>query len=105
MLVFPARAKVALIALFAALVVAGCATPRTGDTYTRGEALRVQSVELGVIESLRPVRIEGAPSGVGTMGGAALGGIAGSTLGSGAELRPGDRVRVSSDGYTTRVSR
>jgi outer membrane lipoprotein SlyB len=157
MLAFRARAKVALIAMVAALAVAGCATPRTSDTYTRGEALRVQSVELGVVESLRPVRIEGAPSGVGTAGGAALGGIAGSTLGSGsrasaagaiagaivggllgsaierdvtkaegieitvrldsgrmiaiiqegsgAELRPGDRVRVTSDGYTTRVSR
>jgi outer membrane lipoprotein SlyB len=93
MLAFPARAKVALIALFAALVVAGCATPRTSDTYTRGEALRVQSVELGVIESLRPVRLDS-----GRM-------IAIIQEGSGAELRPGDRVRVSSDGYTTRVSR
>jgi outer membrane lipoprotein SlyB len=89
----PAGSKAVPIALFAALVVAGCATPRTGDTYTRGEALRVQSVELGVIESLRPVRLDS-----GLM-------IAIVQEGSGAEFRPGDRVRVMSDGYTTRVSR
>jgi outer membrane lipoprotein SlyB len=138
------------------LLVAGCATPPTGDTYYAGQALRAQSVELGVIESLRPVQIQQPQSGVGTVGGAALGGIAGSTIGGGSranaagaiagaiiggmigsaierdaskangveitvrldsgkmiaiaqagtgeEFRPGDRVRVLSDGYTTRVS-
>jgi outer membrane lipoprotein SlyB len=157
MLNFLAQFKVALLAVFGVLLVAGCATPQTADTYTRGEALRAQSVEMGVIESLRPVKIEAGQTGVGTVGGAALGGVAGSALGSGtrasvagaiggaivggligsaiekdvskadgvevtvrldsgrmiavvqegtgAEFRPGDRVRVTSDGYTTRVSR
>jgi outer membrane lipoprotein SlyB len=147
----------AIAAALVLVVLAGCAPARSGDVYRRGEALRAQSVELGVIESLRPVRIEGGDSGVGTVGGAALGGIAGSTLGGGsrahaagaiagailgglagtaierdvnkangievtvrldsgrmlavvqegdgAEFRPGDRIRVLSDGYTTRVAR
>ena len=145
----------ALVAL--ALLAAGCAAPRNSDTYYGGQALRAQSVDLGVIESLRPVQIQQGQTGVGTVGGAALGGIAGSTLGGGSranaagaiagaiiggmvgsaierdatkangveitvrldsgkmiaiaqqgtgdEYRPGDRVRVLSDGYTTRVSR
>jgi hypothetical protein len=37
--------------------------------------------------------------------GAALGGVAIVQEGTGAEPRPGDRVRVTSDGYTTRVTR
>lgn len=141
----------------AALLLAGCAPSQRGDVYQRGQALRAQSVELGVIETLRPVQIAGTQTGVGTVGGATLGGIAGSTVGGGSranaagaiagaiiggvigtaveqgatqkpgfevtvrldsgrmlaivqddageQFRPGDRVRVLSDGYTTRVSR
>ena len=136
--------------------LAGCAPTRSGDVYRRGETLRAQSVEMGVVDGIRWVRIEGGQSGVGTIGGAALGGIAGSTIGGGSRanaagavagaivggvlgtaierdaartqgmevtvkldsgrtiavvqdggelLRPGDRVRVLSDGSTTRVSR
>jgi outer membrane lipoprotein SlyB len=154
-LAFPAR--LAVLAVLGATLVGGCATPQTGDTYTRGEVLRAQTVEMGVLESIRPVKIESGQTGVGTLGGAALGGVAGSALGSGtrasvaggiagaivgglvgtavekevgkadgveltvrldsgrmiavvqegsgAEFRPGDRVRVTSDGYATRVSR
>jgi len=146
----------ALVTLAAMLSLAGCAPSRSADVYHRGEALRAQTVEFGTIESLRPVMIEGGQTGVGIVGGAALGGIAGSTIGggtgqvaaavagailggmagsaiekdvtkangvevtvrldsgrivaiiqegSGGEFRPGDRVRVTSDGYTTRVTR
>ena len=148
---------VTLASLLALAVLAGCAPSRSGDVYRRGEALRAQSVEFGTLESLRNVRLEDARPGVGTAGGAVLGGIAGSTLGGGsrahaagavagaiiggiaghaierdvnrangievtvrldsgrmiavvqegdgAEFRPGDRVRVLSDGRTTRVTR
>jgi len=150
------RCGAALGALVVLLALAGCAPTRSGDVYQRGEALRAQTVEFGIVESLRPVMIEGGQTGVGTVGGAALGGIAGSTIGggrgsvagavagailggiagsaiekdatkangveltlrldsgrivaivqegSGAEFRPGDRVRVTSDGHTTRVTR
>jgi outer membrane lipoprotein SlyB len=110
---------------------------------------------MGVVESLRPVQIQPGDSGVGTVGGAALGGLAGSTIGHNAgsvagaiggailggvvgtaierdanrregyevtvrldsgrmisivqeasePLRAGDRVRVLSDGYSSRVTR
>ncbi len=71
----------ATLALAAAL--AGCVTSRSGDVYTRDEALREQSVRFGVVEQVRPVTIEGTRSGVGAAAGAAAGGIAGSTIGHG----------------------
>ena len=143
------------LALAAVLLAGGCAPPQYGDTYYRGEALRAQTVEMGVVDGVRAVQLQSRPTGVGTVGGAALGGIAGSTIGgsstanaagavAGAILggmigtaverdvnrgqglevtvrldsgrliavvqeaaeafRPGDRVRVLSDGVVTRVS-
>ncbi|MDQ6621232.1 MAG: glycine zipper 2TM domain-containing protein [Pseudomonadota bacterium] len=65
------------------VVVAGCAPTRSGDVYQRGETLRAQTVEMGVVDSIRFVQIDGRDTGVGTVGGAALGGIAGSTIGGG----------------------
>jgi outer membrane lipoprotein SlyB len=40
-------------------------------------------VRFGVVETVRPVRIQPRESGVGTAGGAVLGGIAGSNVGGG----------------------
>ena len=139
-----------------ALALAGCAPLIRGDSYHRGQAMRAQSVELGIVESVRPVTIEGYPSGAGTATGAVIGGVGGSQIGgspgahfagailgaliggaignaverdgsrvNGAQVtvrldtgrllavvqegapegfRPGDRIRVLSDGYTTRVT-
>jgi len=67
----------------ATLTLAGCASSLTGDTYSRSEARTVQSVQTGVITELRPVRIEGTKSNIGTLGGAAIGGVAGSGIGGG----------------------
>lgn len=145
-----------LVVLALAALLGGCAAPMPGDAYHQGQTLRAQSVELGVVDSVRPVQIQRPDTGVGTFGGATLGGIAGSTIGGssaanaagaifgailgglagnaierdagraqGLEVtvrldagpmiavvqegyetfRPGDRVRVLSDGYATRVTR
>ncbi len=67
----------------AALTVGGCASSLTGDTYSRDEARAVQTVRLGTIESLRPVRIEGTKTPIGAGAGAVVGGIGGSTIGGG----------------------
>lgn len=67
----------------AAILLAGCATSRSGSVYSRGEALREQTVRLGVVESVRHVTIEGTRSGVGAVAGGAVGGIAGSEIGHG----------------------
>lgn len=63
--------------------VTGCMSTLTGESYSRSEARRVQTVEYGMVEYVRPVVIEGTKSGVGPATGAALGGIAGSTVGHG----------------------
>jgi len=65
------------------LLLGGCMSNLTGDTYSRDEARRVQTVRMGTIDSLRPVQIEGTKSGVGVGAGAVVGGVAGSALGGG----------------------
>lgn len=67
----------------AALVSGGCASNLGGDVYTRDEARAVQTVRLGTIVSLRPVRIEGTKTPIGAGAGAVVGGIGGSTVGGG----------------------
>ncbi|MEO6927650.1 MAG: glycine zipper 2TM domain-containing protein [Casimicrobiaceae bacterium] len=144
------------IALAATLALAACAPAQRSDVYQYRQGMRAQTVEMGVIESVRYVQLSARDTGVGTIGGAAIGGIAGSTLGGGGRanaagaiagaiiggvvgnavennanqrngievtvrldsgqmiavpqenagenFRPGDRVRVLSDGRTTRVT-
>jgi outer membrane lipoprotein SlyB len=65
------------------VVLAGCAGGRGGDDYERAEARRVYEVKMGVVENVRPVKLEGTKSGIGTAAGGAIGGIAGSTAGDG----------------------
>ncbi len=81
----PARIAACLIAICAAaLIVAGCAGRSTsGSVYSPGQAQREQTVRMGVVESVRQVTIEKAPSGVGAVAGGAVGGIAGSNVGGG----------------------
>lgn len=65
------------------LGMAGCTSNLSGDTYSRDEARRVQTVRLGTIESLRPVQIEGTKTPIGAGAGAVIGGIGGSSVGGG----------------------
>lgn len=76
---------VASFASFAAvaLTLGGCASSLTGDTYSRDEARAVQTVRYGTIESLRPVKIEGTKTPIGSGAGAIVGGVAGSGVGGG----------------------
>lgn len=66
-----------------AVAISGCAGSKAGDTYSRDEARRVQTVLIGTVESSRPIKIEGTASGIGTTAGAVVGGIAGSSTGQG----------------------
>jgi len=72
-----------LVVSAAAVLISGCVSQKTGDVYTRDEALREQSVRRATVESVRPVKIEGMRTGVGAVAGGAVGGIAGSTVGTG----------------------
>lgn len=140
--------------LAVSLFIAGCAPGLGGGSYTRDEARREQNVRMGMVESVRPVQIEGTRSGIGPAAGAVIGGVAGSSVGrgrgstvgtvlggvaggvagqaaeefgtrrTGVEItvkldrgglvaivqeadetfKPGDRVRILSDGRTSRVT-
>src|SRR5690606_3523594 len=73
-----------LLALLAlSLFLAACASSQSGSVYSRDEARKTQTVRMGVVESVRTVRIEGTKSPVGTVAGGAVGGIAGSSIGHG----------------------
>lgn len=79
------RKFIILAATFTALsmLLSGCASSLTGDSYSRADARKVQTVRMGTIDSLRPVRIEGTKTPIGAGAGAAVGGIAGSGVGGG----------------------
>jgi len=61
--------------------IGGCASNLGGDDYSRGEARKVMRVRFATIESVRPVRLEGTKSPVGSMAGAVVGGVIGHSLG------------------------
>lgn len=65
------------------LSLGGCASNLGGDTYSRNDARAVQTVRYGTIDALRPVRIEGTQTPIGTGAGAIIGGVAGSGVGGG----------------------
>jgi len=75
-------AKMRVVVLVCVLV-AGCASSRSGQVYTRDQARQAHTVETGVVEQVKPVRIEGTKSGIGVASGGVAGGVLGSTIGSG----------------------
>ncbi|QNA90514.1 glycine zipper 2TM domain-containing protein [Massilia sp. Dwa41.01b] len=78
------KAPFAFAPLFLAALLAGCATPpQSGSVYHASQTQNEQVVRMGTVESVRNVTIANPESGVGTMGGAALGGLAGSQIGHG----------------------
>lgn len=70
--------------LIGVIGVSGCAmTPNSANVYRSSQTQGEQSVRMGVVESIRNVTIGSGQTGIGTLGGAALGGLAGSTIGQG----------------------
>jgi outer membrane lipoprotein SlyB len=72
-----------VIILVATALLAGCAGGLGGGDYERGQTRGVQEVQMGVVESVREVKIEGAKTGIGSTAGAVVGGVAGSEVGKG----------------------
>ncbi|MDH3513675.1 MAG: glycine zipper 2TM domain-containing protein [Gammaproteobacteria bacterium] len=65
------------------LLLAGCAGGLGSGDYERGQTRGVQEVQMGTVESVREVKIEGTKSGIGSTAGAVVGGVAGSEVGGG----------------------
>lgn len=64
-------------------LLSACASSNSGDVYTRDQTRQAQTVRMGVVESVRMVKIEGTKSGIGAGTGAVIGGVAGNTMGGG----------------------
>ncbi|MDY6993760.1 MAG: glycine zipper 2TM domain-containing protein [Pseudomonadota bacterium] len=76
--------KIIITIFTVTLMVGGCMpSSKSGSVYSRNQARQVQQVEMGKVVSVRSVRLEGTKSPVGSLGGAIIGGIAGSTVGGG----------------------
>lgn len=75
--------RIAVVTLCAALALAGCASSKSGGTYTREQTRQEMSVRQGVVESVREVQIEGTKTPIGGAAGAVVGGVAGSHVGGG----------------------
>lgn len=72
-----------LVPIIALLTLGGCATPMSGDVYSRNSAMQSQNVQFGTIQSIRGVRIAGTKTPIGAIGGAVVGGLLGSGIGGG----------------------
>jgi outer membrane lipoprotein SlyB len=64
------------------LLLAGCASDGSHD-YVQSEARTAQTVDYGTVQSVREVKIKGDNAVVGTVAGAALGGLLGNQIGHG----------------------
>jgi outer membrane lipoprotein SlyB len=77
------RTIAAALVIASSLLLAGCPAGLGSKDYSRSQARTVQEVQMGVVESVREVNIEGTKTPVGAGAGAVVGGVAGSTVGGG----------------------
>jgi len=82
-------------------ILAGCASGLGGGDYERKEARRVYEVKMGVVESVRSVKLEGTASGVGATAGGVVGGVAGAAAEEAATRKPGIEITVRLDSGRT----
>ncbi|MBW1781949.1 MAG: hypothetical protein JRL30_14555 [Deltaproteobacteria bacterium] len=75
--------KVILLATLALVLIAGCASSRSGKSYTRDQARKTQTVQMGTVQGVEPVQIEGTKTPLGVIAGGALGGVLGGSIGHG----------------------
>ncbi len=76
------REQIILLLILLTISV-GCGPSRAGDIYYRGQALQILDVVHGKVVSINPVRIQGEQGEAGALGGMALGGAIGNTIGGG----------------------
>jgi len=72
-----------ILSILVLIALSGCQSSLTGESYSRNEARKIQRVEYGMIEYIRLVQIEGTKTPIGAGAGAAVGGVAASSIGAG----------------------
>ncbi|MBI3144011.1 MAG: glycine zipper 2TM domain-containing protein [Pseudogulbenkiania sp.] len=80
-------------------LLAGCATSDSAAVYSKGQMRQAQSVEFGTVVSVQNVLMEGQNNEILTLGGAALGGLAGSNIGHGRGAAAGTIVGALAGGF------
>ena len=75
--------KIVLTISIITFLLGACTTSRSGRIYNESDALQVEDVEEGMVESVELATIRKDGSIIGTAGGTVLGGIAASTIGGG----------------------
>lgn len=83
------RSRVTACAAALALSVSGCASSRSGRVYSRDSARREHAVELGTVQLVSEVTIEGTKTAIGPGVGGVAGGVLGSTVGKGRGTKVG----------------
>lgn len=71
------------VLLFMIFALVGCGTNPYDNTYPIADTQKIQQVYYGIVISTAPVNITGESTGIGTITGAAVGGILGSKIGRG----------------------
>ena len=74
---------VLMLAAAVGFVAGGCGQSTSSGTYSREQAMVVQTVHEGEVIMVREVEIEGTRSGAGAIAGGAMGYTLGSTIGAG----------------------
>jgi outer membrane lipoprotein SlyB len=74
--------NIAVLLAAAVTLTAGCATnTNSASVYSAGQTQREQTVRYAVVEGAREVLIDRGQQGTGTLAGAVVGGVAGSSIG------------------------
>ncbi len=77
----PLPLRLLVVGLLALLGATGCAPKDTNTTFSGQDIGRAAQIRYGTIVSVRPVAVQADKTGVGAIGGGALGGVAGSFIG------------------------
>lgn len=80
---FKKKVSLILTGICTVLWIAGCAAPDSALVYSGDQTRKAQTVQLGTVISVKPVKVEGKDNELLTIGGAVLGGLAGSNIGQG----------------------
>jgi outer membrane lipoprotein SlyB len=98
---FKRLTRITLVGATSLGLLAGCATSDSAAVYSKSQMRQAQNVELGTVVSVQNVKTEGENNELLTLGGAALGGLAGSKVGQGNGAIAGAIVGALAGGFGT----
>ncbi|QEL54825.1 outer membrane lipoprotein [Chromobacterium paludis] len=91
--------RACVVGLLSAGILSGCATSDSAAVYSKSQMRQAQTVQFGTVVSVQNVKMEGDNNELLTLGGAALGGLAGSNIGGGKGQTAGAIVGALAGGF------